>query len=127
MRITNVTRIQRKWDPNDVSSKLHDYSSETVSNLITQGVKETLAEMANKEKDLCVALDEFIDILNKEKESEQLVETRSNDGYNYKILRGHTIYDVMIAAALEIRKNKKWIAHRRVGVSISIYTPTIFT
>jgi NTE family protein len=103
VRINSVTRIQRKWDPNDVSSKLHDYSSETVSNLITHGVKETLEEMANKEKDLCVALEEFIDILNKEKESEQLAETRSNDGYNYKILRGHTIYDVMVAAALEIQ------------------------
>lgn len=103
VRINSVTRIQRKWDPYDVSSKLHDYSSETVSNLITQGVKETLVEMANKEKDLCVALDEFIDILNKEKESEQLAENRSNDGYNYKILRGHTIYDIMVAAALEIQ------------------------
>ena len=110
VRITDVTRIQRQWDPNDVSSKMHDYSSETLSNLIIQGVKETLAEMANEEKDPSDALDKFMDIVKEEKENEQLAETRSNDGHNYKILRGYTLYDVMIASAAEIRTNMdcKW-------------------
>jgi NTE family protein len=105
VRITDVSRIQRKWDPNDVSSKMHDYSTETISNLIIQGIKETLAEMINKEKDPCAALDKFIDIVKEEKESEQLAETRSSDGYDYKILRGSTLHDVMMASAAEIRAN----------------------
>jgi NTE family protein len=105
VRITDVTRIQRKWDPNDVSSKIHDYSSETISNLIIQGIKETLAEMVNKEKDPCAALDKFMGIVKEEKETEQLAETRSSDGYNYKILRGYTLHDVMIASASEIGTN----------------------
>jgi predicted acylesterase/phospholipase RssA len=105
VRITDVTRIQRKWDPNDVSSKMHDYSSETISNLIIQGVKETLAEMTNKEKDPCTALNKFINIVEEEKESEQLAEARSSDGHNYKILRGSTMHDVIIASASEIRTN----------------------
>lgn len=105
VRLTDVTRIQRKLDSNDVSSKIYDYSSETISNLIIQGVKETIAEMVNEEKDQYGALDKFIDMVEEEKEIEQLTETRSNDGYNYKILRGRTIYDVMIASAAEIRTN----------------------
>jgi NTE family protein len=105
VRITDVTRIQRIRDPNDISSKLHDYSSETVSNLIIQGLKEALEEMANKEKNPCVALDKFMGMVKEEKESEQLAETRSSDGEDYKILRGYTIYDVMMASASEIRTN----------------------
>jgi hypothetical protein len=105
VRITDVTRIQRKLDPNDVSSKMHDYSSETISNLIIQGIKETLEEMTTKEKDPSAALDKFVNIVEMEKESEQLTEARSDDGYNYKILRGHTMYDAMIASAAEIRAN----------------------
>jgi hypothetical protein len=66
---------------------MHNYSSETISNLIIQGIKETLAEMVNKEKDPCVALDKFMDMVKEEKESEHLAETISNDGYNYKTLR----------------------------------------
>jgi len=84
---------------------MHDYSSETITHLIIQGVKETLAEMANEEKGPSDALDKFMDIVKEEKENEQLAETRSNDGLNYKILRGYTLYDVMIASAAEIRTN----------------------
>jgi NTE family protein len=105
VRLTDVTRIQRKSDPNDVSSKMHDYSSETISNLIIQGVKETLAEMTSKEKDPCAALDKFISIVKEEKKSEQLAETRSSDGRNYRILRGSTMHDFMIASASEIQAN----------------------
>jgi NTE family protein len=105
VRITDVTRIQRKFDPNDVSSKMHDYSSETISDLIIQGVKETLAQMTTQEKDPSTAIDNFVDTVEIEKESEQLTEARSNDGYNYKILRGRTMYDVIVASAEEVRTN----------------------
>jgi predicted acylesterase/phospholipase RssA len=103
VRIVDVTRIQRKWDANDISSKMYDYSSETITSLIERGVEETLEEMVKKEKeekkqDASIALRKFIDIVDKEKETEQLGEI-GGDNESYNILKNSNMYDLLITAA----------------------------
>jgi NTE family protein len=49
VKITEVIRFQREPDSDDISSKLHDYSSHTISQLIIDGVKETLGRLVEQE------------------------------------------------------------------------------
>lgn len=47
VRIIDVTRIQRKWDPDEVSYKWCDFSEGTISRLIQKGFEETLKKVVS--------------------------------------------------------------------------------
>lgn len=87
VEITKVTRIERHYDPNDISYKWCDYSCGTVSNMIENGMAEALENIIQREKkgysdfNISDELAIFINLVDREKETEGLTQKQS------KILR----------------------------------------
>ena len=105
VKITEVVRFQREPDPDDISAKLYDYSSDTISQLIIKGVEETLNRLAanvverereklerqgkkqtkkddmkagaiaHAKRQVQIELNRFVDCVEKEKQNERLTET----------------------------------------------------
>jgi NTE family protein len=80
VRITDVVRLERKPDMNEISFKWCDYSADTVTIMIKDGIEETLARMSEIERNgknktnACDELDKFITIIEAEKENELLTD-----------------------------------------------------
>ena len=87
VEITKVIRIERHYDPNDISYKWCDYSCDTISNMIEHGMVEALENILQRERNdnsdfnIPDELAKFINLVDKEKESEGLTQEQS------KILR----------------------------------------
>jgi NTE family protein len=104
VQITDVVRLERKPDPNEISYKWCDYSANTVTVMIKQGIEETLYKMSeiekdsNDNKDACIALDKFITIIDAEKENELLTEKLD------RILNQSTPSDLLKESATHIKR-----------------------
>jgi NTE family protein len=106
VQIKEVIRIERNPDSSEISYKWCDYSSDTITLLIKQGVKETLCTMVgsrvqgkgNTNVRSDKQLDEFIEMVDAEKEKEQL------DFSLKRILDGSNVADVLKKCALDIKR-----------------------
>ena len=87
VEITKMIRIERHYDPDDISYKWCDYSRETVSHMIEHGIEEALEHIIKREEnesrhyhlfDKRNELEKFINLIDREKEAEGLArkETR---------------------------------------------------
>ena len=81
VEITKVMRIERRYDPDDISYKWCDYSCDTVSHMIGRGMAEALENIIdreNKEDPLHFKigdeLEKFIKLVDREKEAEGLTQ-----------------------------------------------------
>jgi NTE family protein len=79
VEITKVIRIERRYDPDDISYKWCDYSCDTVSHMIERGMAEALENIINREEkedplhfNVSNELEKFIDLVDREKELEGL-------------------------------------------------------
>lgn len=87
VEISKVMRIERHYDSDDISYKWCDYSCDTVSKMIEKGMAEALENIIQREKNdnhdfnILGELAKFIDLVDREKESEGLTQKQS------KILR----------------------------------------
>jgi hypothetical protein len=81
VEITKVIRIERQFDPDDISYKWCDYSRETVSHMIERGIEEALEYIIKREEkesrhhlpfDKINELEKFINLIDREKEVEGL-------------------------------------------------------
>lgn len=84
VEITKVIRIERHYDPDDISYKWCDYSCDTVSHMIERGMAEALEDIIEREKKLdplhfnvSDELDKFIKLVDKEKEAEGLTQKQA--------------------------------------------------
>lgn len=102
VQINDVIRIERNADPNEISYKWCDYSANTITLMIKQGVEDTLQKVADiekeKNKDPCIALDNFIKVIDAEKENELLTERLE------KILDGNIPSDLLKESATYIKR-----------------------
>jgi len=102
VQITDVVRIERSADPNEISYKWCDYSANTVTLMIKQGVEDTLQKAADmekeKNKDPCIALGNLITVIDAEKENELLTERLE------RILDGNTPSDLLKESATNIKR-----------------------
>jgi predicted acylesterase/phospholipase RssA len=81
VEITKVIRIERHYDPDDISYKWCDYSCDTVSHMIERGMIEALESIIEREKkqdplhfNISDELDKFINLVDSEKEAEGLTQ-----------------------------------------------------
>ena len=106
-QITDVVRLERSPDPDEISYKWCDYSADTVTVMIKQGIKETLYNMSkimkkkNDIKDACVALDKFISLIDSEKKNELLTEKLD------RILNQSTPSDLLMESAVDVKRALK--------------------
>jgi NTE family protein len=88
LEITKVIRIERRYDPNDISYKWCDYSCDTVTHMIERGIVEALENIVMREKkekkqnpkDFNTRKEElgkFIDLVDREKEAEGLTQKQT--------------------------------------------------
>lgn len=86
VEITKVIRIERRYDPDDTSYKWCDYSCNTVSHMIELGMAEALENIIEREKkeekhvdskSISDELDKFINLVDREKEAEELTQKQS--------------------------------------------------
>ena len=84
VEITKVIRIERRYDPNDISYKWCDYSCDTVSHMIEHGMAEALEDIIEREKkedplhfNMSDELDKFINLVDREKEAEGLTQKQA--------------------------------------------------
>ncbi|MEP6576119.1 MAG: patatin-like phospholipase family protein [Nitrososphaerota archaeon] len=108
VRITDVVRLERNPDPNEISYKWCDYSADTVTAMIKQGIEETLYKMSKiiknsngDSEDACIELDKFITLIDAEKENELLTEKLD------RILNQSTPSDLLKKSAIHIKKEVK--------------------
>jgi NTE family protein len=112
-QIVKVVRIERQFDPNDISYKWCDYSCATITQMIERGIHETLENIVSREyegrsdlakdelnKSIEEDLKKFIEILDKEKISEGLTEKQA------KILT-QPAADTLNQAALDVLNKKR--------------------
>lgn len=102
VRITDVVRLERNPDPNEISFKWCDYSADTVTSIIKKGIDETLAKMSEIEmngnnRNACIALDKFNKIIDAEKENELLTDKLD------AILIHTTASDLLTDSAISIK------------------------
>jgi NTE family protein len=101
VEITKVIRIERRYDSDDISYKWCDYSCDTISNMIEHGMVEALENILQREKNdnsdfnIPDELAKFIDLVDREKESEGLTQKQS------KILR-RSAAELLIGAAKKL-------------------------
>jgi NTE family protein len=81
VEITKVIRIERHYDPDDISYKWCDYSCDTVSHMIEQGMAEALEDIIEREMkedplhlNIRDELDKFINLVDREKQAEGLTQ-----------------------------------------------------
>ena len=102
VQINDVIRIERNADPNEISYKWCDYSANTITLMIKHGVEDTLQKVADiekeKNKDPCIALDNFIKVIDAEKENELLTEKLE------RILDGNIPSDLLKESATYIKR-----------------------
>jgi NTE family protein len=84
VEITKVIRIERHYDPDDISYKWCDYSCDTVSRMIEHGMAEALEDIVEREKKqdpvhfiISDELDKFINLVDREKEAEGLTQKQA--------------------------------------------------
>jgi len=87
VEITKVIRIERHYDPNDISYKWCDYSQRTVTHMIERGIEEALEHLIKREEnesrphhlpfDKRKELEKFINLIDREKEAEGLARNES--------------------------------------------------
>jgi NTE family protein len=73
--LNHVVRIEREDDPYTISNKWFDFSYSTISQLIQQGIDDALKTLVGnleKSKDPNYALDDFINIVNREEKNRVL-------------------------------------------------------
>lgn len=78
--LKSVVRIERKDDPHTISNKWFDFSSSTISQLIQQGIDDTLLTLVSKFSESNVredAVNRFIDVVNKEEKNGVLPANRA--------------------------------------------------
>lgn len=98
--LNQVVRIERTDDPHTISNKWFDFSFSTISQLIQQGIDETLVTLVNnikESKERLDALDEFIDVVNKEEKNRVIPANRATQLTNSAEsligkLQDHTLY-----------------------------------
>jgi predicted acylesterase/phospholipase RssA len=84
VEITKIIRIERHYDPDDISYKWCDYSYDTVSHMIRHGMTEALEDIIEREKkedplhfNIGDELDKFINLVDREKEAEGLTQKQA--------------------------------------------------
>jgi hypothetical protein len=84
VEITKVMRIERRYDPDDISYKWCDYSCDTVSHMIERGMAEALENIIDREKkedplhfNIGDELEKFINLIDREKEEEGLTQKQA--------------------------------------------------
>jgi NTE family protein len=84
VEITKVIRIERHYDPDDISYKWCDYSCDTVSHMIEHGMAEALEDIVEREKKedplhfiISDELDKLINLVDREKEAEGLTQKQA--------------------------------------------------
>ena len=117
VEITKMIRIERNFDPDDISYKWCDYSRETVSHMIERGIKEALEHIIKCEEkerklddkeshhllfDKRNELEKFINLIDREKEAEGL--TRRESRILTKLAA-----DLLKEAALKIIQSNTWL------------------
>ena len=73
--LNQVVRIERTDDPHTISNKWFDFSYSTIYQLIQQGINDalkTLVDNLEKSKDSNDALDDFINVVNREEKNRAL-------------------------------------------------------
>jgi predicted acylesterase/phospholipase RssA len=104
VRITDVVRLERKLDLNEISFKWCDYSADTVTSMIKNGIEETLAKMSevkingNNKKNACNELKNFIKIIDDEKGNELLTDKLDT------ILNHTAASDLLIESAISTKR-----------------------
>jgi NTE family protein len=110
--IVKVVRIERQFDPNDISYKWCDYSCATITQMIERGIHETLENIVSREREdrsdltkdkfnefIKKELNKFIYILDNEKISEGLTQKQA------KILT-QPVADTLKQAAQDVLNKK---------------------
>jgi NTE family protein len=85
VEITKVMRIERRYDPDDISYKWCDYSCDTISHMIERGMAEALENIIDREKkeehldfnNISNELSKFINLVDREKETEELTQKQA--------------------------------------------------
>jgi NTE family protein len=104
VRITDVVRLERSPDPNEISYKWCDYSADTVTVMIKQGIEETLYKMSKiiQNSSDCdnafTELDKFITLIDAEKKNELLTEKLD------RILKHSTPSELLKESAIHIKR-----------------------
>ncbi|HZD36485.1 MAG TPA: hypothetical protein VE130_14875 [Nitrososphaeraceae archaeon] len=109
VQIIDVIRVERDPDPNEISRKWCDYSVNTVTDMIKQGINDTLHKLMETEiskfnsKDPSNSLRRFIETVDTEKEDESLTEKLE------RVLDDITPSDLLIDLASNIKMSRHQI------------------